>query len=510
MKKIKFITLVLAFACVLCASAFAADFIKTRTYENSFSDVKDTSWYAKNVASVYELGLMEGVTEESFDTESEMTVAQAITIAARLHSIYNDTEIPELENSQRWFYKYVNYAIDNNIMYDGQFNSYTRSVLSYEMVMLFANALPQEFYPAKNNITYIQDVPENLVFHNQVLLFYNAGILNGNDSAGTFLPMSAITRKRAAVILSRTALPQERLSFSLSEKKQSFTGKEVLEIIDAQTVKDTLDGIFVASTPSYKVSAAEYRYYSSIFSGDKAKIDSEIAYASTLYSLIACDDLVIPYDNFANILAYYYNARVANYGNLGYFDALSNQKLTDSVYAKLSVMDEMIYYLILNKSSTVSSDEVYEYALQNDYICAKHILIQNSTEDSYRKALQINLALIDGADFDELLKEHGEDPGMFSRDYGYFFTKGEMVAPFEEAAYELSEGKISGIVETSYGYHIIMRLPMDKEQFLASPDYANILYGAATSSVYSNLASESEKVDVSYISNIEEFDSILK
>ena len=88
----------LALALLLSLSAFAA-FEKTRTYQNDFSDVPETSWYAENVKTAFELGFMNGKSEGSFDPAGNVTVAEGITMASRLHAIYNGKEITKKQKT---------------------------------------------------------------------------------------------------------------------------------------------------------------------------------------------------------------------------------------------------------------------------------------------------------------------------------------------------------------------------------------------------------------------------
>ena len=109
----------------------------------------------------------------------------------------------------------------------------------------------------------------------------------------------------------------------------------------------------------------------------------------------------------------------------------------------------------------------------NDYIqdgkCSvKHILIKDSdaaaaegeeapAEDKQAKAQSILDRINGGEDFDALLEEFNEDTS--EPDAGYTFVEGQMDPAFEEAAFALKIGEVSGVVKGTNGYHIIKRVP---------------------------------------------------
>ena len=97
--------------CLMAAAAFtltASAFTKTNTYtEGQFTDVPAEQWYASEVKSTYELGLMQGVGGGLFQPDGNVTVAEAVTMAARASAI-NAGETIDTSAGGEWYTPYVN------------------------------------------------------------------------------------------------------------------------------------------------------------------------------------------------------------------------------------------------------------------------------------------------------------------------------------------------------------------------------------------------------------------
>jgi len=86
-------------------------------------------------------------------------------------------------------------------------------------------------------------------------------------------------------------------------------------------------------------------------------------------------------------------------------------------------------------------------------INAQHILVDQEFE-----VKDLQKKLDDGVSFEELAKDFSKCPsGQNGGSLGEF-GKGQMVAPFETAAFALEVGQVSDAVKTQFGYHLIKRI----------------------------------------------------
>ena len=212
---------------------------------------------------------------------------------------------------------------------------------------------------------------------------------------------------------------------------------------------------------------------------------------STLIQQLLLENLAKKYDaelteDQSSAIADDIQSFIDQYGSEEAFDAeLAKLGLRRETYERVNAANYLyqnLYRLYLTEGSPlyVSDTDLAVYAAEQGYITADHILLATkdlSTGESLsdeakaeKKALAEELVsklnAYTGDDlasyFAELADEYSEDTGRTSYPTGYTFTTGTMVQEFEDAAYALSEGEVSGIVESSFGYHILLRLPLDE------------------------------------------------
>ena len=159
-------------------------------------------------------------------------------------------------------------------------------------------------------------------------------------------------------------------------------------------------------------------------------------------------------------------------------EKLNKQGITKNsifYYANVDAVCEPMANAIYGDGSSITNEQAEEWAERNNMVRAKHILrlTQGVSEEEKAEILTemegilAELQALVGDNealeqrFTEIMKEKSEDTGLAVFPDGYVFGTGEMVAEFETAAFALEPYGLSEIVETSYGYHILLKLPMD-------------------------------------------------
>ncbi len=146
--------------------------------------------------------------------------------------------------------------------------------------------------------------------------------------------------------------------------------------------------------------------------------------------------------------------------------------------------------------------EAYERMKWN--VRASHILIKCNqdalpadTLKAYNEILKVRKMAVKGDDFSKLAKQYSQDPSAARNggDLGYF-TAFSMVYPFETAAYNTPVGKISNIVRTKFGYHILK--VVDKKEDRGQVKVAHIMRAVPQGSSADKANKELKKINAVY------------
>ncbi len=160
-----------------------------------------------------------------------------------------------------------------------------------------------------------------------------------------------------------------------------------------------------------------------------------------------------------------FRKKIAQYSQS--FDELKQQIQKGMTYQKVVEAQRAGKINITEEDAKKYYDEKPTQFEVKEQVRASHILIKPDIADPNNDPNQAKAEakakiegllkqIKDGADFAELARANSADPVSAVKGGDLdFFPRGKMEAPFEKAAFELEVGKVSDIVETRFGYHII-------------------------------------------------------
>ncbi len=224
---------------VLAADGSLANF-KSDAEAPAFTDVSPEDWFHDSVETVSKAGLMIGKGENRFAPDSDITLAEVYTIAARVHAIYftgstEAADVYDIQPDKPWSYGYVKYYMDKGIM-PGEPGDVAQPASRVECASLLARAISdKELTPinaiADNAIPDLSLSPDkpNIA---DVYKLYRAGVLTGTDDAGTFHPESRVRRCEVAAIAARLIDPELRRVLDGLSMSEEFI-RQMREEIDA-------------------------------------------------------------------------------------------------------------------------------------------------------------------------------------------------------------------------------------------------------------------------------------
>lgn len=181
-----------------------------------FLDADESAWYGSQqqgvIKSVVQLGIMNGYTDGTFHPIGNITLSEAIKMAAVVHATCNNQTISfSASDGGKWYDAYLNYCVKNRIVSSDEYSSLDAYATRAQIAHIFAKATSDFAVVNDIDYDYIPDVSERSEYADEILALYRAGISTGDERTRAFRPSDTITRAEAAAIISRVALPTTRI-----------------------------------------------------------------------------------------------------------------------------------------------------------------------------------------------------------------------------------------------------------------------------------------------------------
>ena len=161
-----------------------------------------------------------------------------------------------------------------------------------------------------------------------------------------------------------------------------------------------------------------------------------------------------------------------------------------------------VYEYVMNDMNGIirASDKDIEADVDVNFRRIRYVYLEKSKtnpEKTADLAERVYQEAIGGADFDELIREHGEDQTMDGvLKYGYYYTMGQIDPQVESLAEGLKDNEIAPILEVSHGYFIVQRLPIDSAYIDEHFEDIRVMYKAR---IFNEMVSDMAKtIEIDY------------
>lgn len=140
--------------------------------------------------------------------------------------------------------------------------------------------------------------------------------------------------------------------------------------------------------------------------------------------------------------------------------------------------NELMYVYIDDLSLIESDDERIMEIIEDDFIVVQHVFVSHSTEGAKDKIESAAARLEAGEEFTAVMKDLGEDTEM--TEDGLFILEGYMTDDYEDVAFDLGVGEVSGVVTDELGYYLIKRIKMQTPAIWLNFQHLKNLYQTYT------------------------------
>ncbi len=475
------------------------------SFAQAFADVSEEHFAYEQINRFYQEGIVAGDGDGNFRPDDLITREEFCKILIEAFGTLPSTDVKSSfadVDESRWSKAYIEACKSYLAGFEAEGGEKTfapSDVVSKEelvtavvKVMGYASVLAKGEENAKDVFADGDTISED--FAEYVTIALKMGLVNAGEG-GAFDAKGGLTRAQAVDFIDKAVKIYEN---------NILAWEDAFAQLNEYVPVSAYDTTVIMTVGDYEVTLAEYRYYymsyfnqftstfgadwinyseySDLFdtyllesvkmSGVVAKISAEYGVG---YSQKTMQEMIVSsYIYFLNT----FGEKCEEYLFENYYATLNFAIKNDLLVDCYNRLFETVYAQGTEKAEEIKTQTLKTYE-ELSYVRAKHILISTETrEKSEAEAIAAEILekiTKSGEDFDKLMAEYNEDPGVAQFPNGYYFKKGEMIAPFENAVYSLGIGEVS-MVETDYGYHIVKKLAIDDDAIYTSPLYMTLSY----------------------------------